>query len=398
MRSAPAAGSCRAARLPGRAPASADRGSRTGLALRAMQAAAACGSWDGWQARPVDLWMSWLAGLDGRAGGARGAGGVRRRGSCAGGGRARPRRSTRCGRPRRSGRRCRTLDARAERRRRSPRCGCAAGPGRGSATSPTTLLLTEDGLEQATRTVVADLRARRYADCRAPRTSPTSAAGSGSTPPRSPARACASRPSSATRSWRRWPAATSPRSASPTSSRSLDGRRHRRGVLAAALGRADAAYVDPARRDTADAARRPQRAASPTRARGRRRGRGSSASRPAFRARRRRSRRASTHALTPHGGCATWTSVDGQLVEAEIAWPALARDGVRRRAVVIRGDDRDPEHRARIDDLDDEPPPPVGAVGRVAARARRRRDPRRPRRRPRRAASAGGCSTRASPT
>ena len=66
------------------------------------------------------------------------------------------------------------------------------------------------------------------------------------------------------------------------------------------------------------------------------------------------------HALTPLSGGATWTSVDGQLVEAEIAWPALARG--RRRAVVLRGDDT-AELTSDVD-LADAAPPPIGAVGR----------------------------------
>ncbi len=67
------------------------------------------------------------------------------------------------------------------------------------------------------------------------------------------------------------------------------------------------------------------------------------------------------HELTPPGGCATWTSVDGQLVEAELAWPALNPAGTRRRAVVVRaGAVTTLESTVR---LEDEEPPPVGPVG-----------------------------------
>jgi hypothetical protein len=69
------------------------------------------------------------------------------------------------------------------------------------------------------------------------------------------------------------------------------------------------------------------------------------------------------HALVPAGGCGTWTSVDGQLVEAEIAWPALARDGFRRSAVVIRSGVAIPTIEWSPVDLADEEPPPVGAIG-----------------------------------
>jgi SAM-dependent methyltransferase len=67
------------------------------------------------------------------------------------------------------------------------------------------------------------------------------------------------------------------------------------------------------------------------------------------------------HDLTPSGGCITWTSDDGQLLEAEIAWPALAIGDTRRRAIVVRGG-----HETVLEssiDLDDEPAPPVGAIG-----------------------------------
>ena len=69
------------------------------------------------------------------------------------------------------------------------------------------------------------------------------------------------------------------------------------------------------------------------------------------------------HALVPAGGCGTWTSVDGQLVEAEIAWPALALDGARRMAVVVRSGIAAPLVVRSDVDLDDETPPPVGPIG-----------------------------------
>ncbi len=132
-------------------------------------------------------------------------------------------------------------------------------------------------------------------------------------------------------------------------------------TLAQALGRADAAYVDPARRDTAD--RRDGRSARRTDPR--------SWSPPwdwvehvAAQVPRTAAKVAPgvPHELTPAGGCATWTSVDGQLVEAELAWPALAPPRVRRRAVVLR-DDRITTMSA-IDDLDATAAPPVGEIGR----------------------------------
>ena len=67
------------------------------------------------------------------------------------------------------------------------------------------------------------------------------------------------------------------------------------------------------------------------------------------------------HDVIPAGGCATWTSVDGQLVEAEVAWPALASAGTRRRAVVVRGGGVLAVTSEL--DLDDEIPPAVGDLG-----------------------------------
>jgi hypothetical protein len=54
--------------------------------------------------------------------------------------------------------------------------------------------------------------------------------------------------------------------------------------------------------------------------------------------------------------------VDGQLVEAELAWPALTAYGVRRMAVAVR-DGASLSIGSHLD-LVDERPPPVGEVGR----------------------------------
>ncbi len=131
-------------------------------------------------------------------------------------------------------------------------------------------------------------------------------------------------------------------------------------VLDRALAGADAAYVDPARRDLGS----------------RRDGRAARVSDPqewsppwswveglAARMPRTAAKVAPgvPHGLTPAGGCATWTSVDGQLVEAELAWPALVPDGVRRRAVVVRHGSATAVEAG--DRLEDETPPPVGPVG-----------------------------------
>jgi hypothetical protein len=67
------------------------------------------------------------------------------------------------------------------------------------------------------------------------------------------------------------------------------------------------------------------------------------------------------HDLTPDGGCATWTSVDGNLVEAEVAWPGLNINGPRRRAAVIR-DGRAHELSSHLA-LEQEPAPSCGPVG-----------------------------------
>ncbi|MHA7985568.1 class I SAM-dependent methyltransferase [Rathayibacter sp. CAU 1779] len=64
------------------------------------------------------------------------------------------------------------------------------------------------------------------------------------------------------------------------------------------------------------------------------------------------------HALLPHDAEAQWVSVDGQVVEAGVWTGALARDGIRRAALVLHGD-RVAELTA-ADDADDEP---VGELG-----------------------------------
>jgi len=67
------------------------------------------------------------------------------------------------------------------------------------------------------------------------------------------------------------------------------------------------------------------------------------------------------HELTPDGGCTTWTSVDGDLVESEVAWSGLNTAGVRRRAVVIRREV--PHELVSAISLQAEDDPPVGGVG-----------------------------------
>lgn len=131
-------------------------------------------------------------------------------------------------------------------------------------------------------------------------------------------------------------------------------------LLDAALEHADAAYVDPARRDTAQ----------------RTQGRGARVNDPAgwsppwawveavaARVPRTAAKVAPgvPHAMTPSGGCTTWTSVDGQLVEAEIAWPELADGRAQRRARVVR--DGAVVELGSGGTREDEVPPPVGEVG-----------------------------------
>ncbi len=222
------------------------------------------------------------------------------------------------------------------------------------------LLLTEDGLEQATRTVVADLRAARYAAAGA-----THVADLG----------CGLGLDSAAFARARLQVTAVERDpvVAALARHNLSALGHADrvevvegdvtdpGLLDPVLAAVDAAYADPARRDPAR----------------RRDGRSARVADPqawsppwswveavAARVPRTAAKVAPgiDHASIPRGGCGTWTSVDGQLVEAELAWPALASHGVRRLAVAVRGDrtDRIGSHL----DLADEVPPPVGPVGR----------------------------------
>ncbi|CAB4944073.1 unannotated protein [freshwater metagenome] len=134
-------------------------------------------------------------------------------------------------------------------------------------------------------------------------------------------------------------------------------------VLATVLASADAVFVDPARRDPAS----------------RNEGRSARVTDPelwsprwswvvgvAARVPRTAAKVAPgvPHELTPVGGCATWTSVDGDLVEAEFAWPAMDSAGnnsVRRRALIVRKGE--PTSLTSTIDLLDQAPPPVGDIG-----------------------------------
>ena len=223
------------------------------------------------------------------------------------------------------------------------------------------LLLTEDGLEQATRTVVADQRARRYADAGATHVADLGCGlGLDSV--------AFARAGLRVTAVERDPvvAALARRNAAALGLDGLvtvrEGDLTDEQVLTAALSDADAAYADPARRDPAT--QRDGRSARVTDP--------ESWSPPwswvvalAARVPRTAAKVAPgvDHALIPDGGCGTWTSVDGQLVEAELAWPALARDGLRRSAIVIRGGSLVPTLEWCSVDLADEEPPPVGDVG-----------------------------------
>ena len=234
------------------------------------------------------------------------------------------------------------------RRRARPRLGAVSAD----------LLLTADGLEQATRTVVADRRARLYV-ARGARHVADLGCGLGldtlafaraglrvTGVERDPVVADLARANVA-------------RLGLTDRVRILDGDVTDPAGLDRALRDADAAYADPARRDP-DTRRegRSTRLADPR-----------SWSPPwawvealATRVPRTAVKVAPgiDHELAPASGGATWTSVDGQLVEAEIAWPALARG--RRRAVVLRGDGA-AELTSDVD-LADADAPPVGPVGR----------------------------------
>ncbi len=224
------------------------------------------------------------------------------------------------------------------------------------------LLLTVDGLEQATRTVVADERARRYADAGATHVADLGCGLGLDTAAfaRSGLRVTAVERDPVT-------AALAARNIAALGLSDLVsitlGDLSEQAVLSAVLADVDAAYVDPARRDPAT--QRDGRSARVTDP--------ESWSPPwswvgtvAARVPRTAAKVAPgvPHELTPPGGCATWTSVDGQLVEAELAWPALAREGVRRSAVLFRGDVPAPTIERSSVDLVDDTPPPVGAAGR----------------------------------
>jgi SAM-dependent methyltransferase len=223
------------------------------------------------------------------------------------------------------------------------------------------LLLTEDGLEQATRTVVADLRARRYADSGATHVADLGC-GLGLDS------AAFARAGLRVTAVERDPvvAALARRNVAALGHAGLvtvvEGDITDEQVLTAALAGADAAYADPARRDP----------------RTQRDGRSARVTDPeawsppwswvvALAARLPRTAvkvaPGVDHALVPDGGCGTWTSVDGRLVEAELAWPALARDGFRRSAVVVRSGSAFPSIEWSSVDLADEEPPQVGPVG-----------------------------------
>jgi SAM-dependent methyltransferase len=221
------------------------------------------------------------------------------------------------------------------------------------------VLLTEDGLEQATRTVVADLRARRYAEAGATHVADLGCglgldslafarAGLHVTAvERDPilARLAAHNVESVGVGDR---------------VRVVVGDVTDPDVLDVALRDADSAFADPARRDPSTTREgRSRRLSDPAdwsppwawvEALAGRVPRTAVKAAPGI-----------DHAAIPPGGCGTWTSVDGQLVEAEISWPGLVADGMRRRAVVLRRDVG--STIASGIDLDDEQAPPVGPVG-----------------------------------
>lgn len=222
------------------------------------------------------------------------------------------------------------------------------------------LLLTADGLEQATRTAVADLRAQRYLAAGATHVADLGC-GLGLDS------AAFARAGLRVTAVERDPvtAALAARNAAALGLADrvtvTVGDVTDPAVLDRVLDQADAAFVDPARRDpTTQRGGRTVRVTDPE-----------AWSPPWTWVREVADRLPLTaakvapgipHEMTPPGGCATWTSVEGQLVEAELAWPGLATSGVRRRAVVLRHGVAVVEESAL--DLADAAPPPVGAVGR----------------------------------
>lgn len=221
------------------------------------------------------------------------------------------------------------------------------------------LLLTEDGSEQATRSAVAALRAAAYA-------------GSGATHVAD--LGCGlgldavafGRAGLRVTAVERDPVVAALARANVEALGLADAVEVREGdvtdaaVLDAALAGTDAAYADPARRDTARRRDgRSERVTDPrewsppwswVQALGDRVPRLAVKAAPGL-----------PHSLTPEGGATTWTSVDGQLVEAEVAWPGLRADGSARRARVVSGGTAVVVGSAVA--LEDETPPPVGPAG-----------------------------------
>jgi len=226
------------------------------------------------------------------------------------------------------------------------------------------LLLTEDGSEQATRTVVAELRASRYVQAGVTHVADLGCGlGLDSI--------ALARKGLAVTAVELDPMTAALATANVAALGLADQVRVIVGdvmddaVLSRALSLADGVFLDPSRRDPAS----------------RREGRSARVTDPeawspmwswvvdvATKVARTAAKVAPgiPHELTPGGGCATWTSVDGDLVEAELAWPAMDPAGrgsaaVRRRALVLRGG----EVTALTSPLDllDQTPPPVGGIG-----------------------------------
>ena len=129
---------------------------------------------------------------------------------------------------------------RPRRRRAQPGAAARQGARPSSATSPTRMLFTEDGLEQATRLRVAALHAGRFARRRASMSSPTSAAASA--PTRSPSPPSTSRCIAVERD--EVTAAVAAYNLAPFPRRPRRARRRRDADLAGV----DGVWLDPARR------------------------------------------------------------------------------------------------------------------------------------------------------